>query len=301
MEKERIVITGGSGFVGSHLAVKLAMDGHEVRILSRHTRNPRQVTLPHLVEEMQCDVYDARQMNQAFDDCTVAINLVGILNEHGHNGQGFHRAHVALSQNVVEACRANGIDRLLHMSALGADAQRGTSYYLRSKGEAEDLVHASGLQVTSFRPSVIFGEGDSFLNRFATLLKIPGPFPLACASARFAPVWVGDVVECFARSLGNEMTIGQRYNLCGPNEYTLEQLVRYTAQLLGKRKWIVPLGDNVSALQARLLELLPGKPFSRDNFNSTRIPSICQGSFPSIFGITPAALEAVAPEYITAK
>jgi NADH dehydrogenase len=184
------------------------------------------------------------------------------------------------------------------MSALGASAATGPSYYLRSKGEAEDAVHTSGLKVTIFRPSVIFGEGDSFLNRFAKLLAIPGPFPLACASARFAPIWVEDVVSCFVHAISDEQTIGKHYNLCGPHEYTLEELVRYTAQVMGKKKWIVPLGNSISALQARVLELVPGKPFSRDNFNSTKTPSVCSGAFPPNFGITPQPLESVAPNYL---
>lgn len=250
---------------------------------------------------LACDVHDPVALRKAFGGCSVAINLVGILNERGHNGRGFHHAHVALAHKVVEACRANGIERLLHMSALGASAATGPSFYLRSKGEAEDAVHTSGLKVTIFRPSVIFGEGDSFLNRFARLLAIPGPFPLACARARFAPIWVEDVVSCFVHALGDDQTIGKHYNLCGPKEYTLEELVRYTAAVMGKKKWVVPLGDGISALQARLLELVPGKPFSRDNLNSTRAPSVCAGEFPAIFQLTPRPLESVAPEYLGHK
>ncbi len=298
MDRQQVVIVGGSGFVGHHLAARLLGDGHQVRILTRHQGASARYPLPAQVELVQCDVHDQHSLNTAFKGCSVAINLVGILNEKGHNGRGFFHAHVALSHKVIEACHVNHISRLLHMSALGANAATGPSFYLRSKGEAEDAVHTSGLKATIFRPSVIFGEGDSFLNRFAKLLKIPGPFPLACATACFAPIWVEDVVSCFVYAIGDEQTIGQRYNLCGPNAYTLEQLVRYTANVLGKKKWIIPLGDNVSAIQARVLELVPGKPFSRDNFNSTKSPSVCNGEFPAIFGITPIPLEAVAPEYL---
>lgn len=297
MNTQQVVIVGGSGFVGGHLAKRLQEDGHQVRILTRRKESIRH-PLPEAVEIVECDIHNPASLSNAFSGCHVAINLVGILNEKRHNGRGFYHAHVALSYKVIDACRANRITRLLHMSALGASAATGPSFYLRSKGEAEDAVHISGLRATIFRPSVIFGEGDSFLNRFASLLKIPGPFPLACAAARFAPIWVGDVVECFASAIGMEETIGQHYNLCGPNEYTLEELVRYTASLQGKNKWIVPLGDSLSAIQARVLEWVPGKPFSRDNFNSTKSPSVCNGEFPAIFGITPRTLESVAPEYL---
>jgi NADH dehydrogenase len=294
MNRQQVVILGGSGFVGRHLSTRLQQQGYGVRIVSRRDGDAGLAG----TEWIQCDVHDAQALKQAFRGADAAINLVGILNETGHNGRGFRHAHVELSHKVIQACRGNGIHRLLHMSALGANAASGSSYYLRSKGEAENAVHASGLKVTSFRPSVIFGDGDSFLNRFAALLAIPGPFPLACAQARFAPIWVEDVVSCFAHALTDERTIGQRYNLCGPGEYTLEELVRYTAELLGKRKWILPLGDTLSALQARVLEWVPGKPFSRDNLHSTRTPSICDAGFPEIFAISPTPLEAIAPIYL---
>ncbi len=297
MEKQQVVIVGGSGFVGSHLAKRLLEGGHQVRILTRRKESLR-YPLPEAVEIVECDIHNPASLSSAFSGCNVAINLVGILNERRHNGRGFHHAHVALTNKVIDACRANHITRLLHMSALGASAATGPSFYLRSKGEAEDAVHTSGLKATIFRPSVIFGAGDSFLNRFASLMKIPGPFPLACAAARFAPIWVGDVIECFANAIDNEQTIGKHYNLCGPKEYTLEELVRYTASVQGRSKWIVPLGDSLSAIQARVLEWVPGKPFSRDNFNSTKSPSVCNGEFPAVFGITPRTLESVAPEYL---
>lgn len=296
MDKGRVVIVGGSGFVGSHLTKRLLANGMPVRVLSRQAqgRHP----LPKEAEFVRCNVHDTTALGDCLKDCSIAINLVGILNEREHDGQGFQQAHVVLAKKIVEACHTNGIERLLHMSALGADAKNGPSFYLRTKGEAEDAVHTSGLKVTSFRPSVIFGEGDSFLNRFAKLLAIPGPFPLACSSARFAPIWVEDVVECFAQSINNEQTIGQRYDLCGPNEYTLEELVRYTAKLKGKKKWIVPLGDTLSAMQASVMEYLPGKPFSRDNYNSTKSPSVCDGNFPVVFDFNPHTLEDIAPDYI---
>lgn len=298
MSHESVAILGGSGFVGSHLTARLAGNGHTVRILSRHRGGRHHHPLPSGAQMIDYDAADLESVSTAIDGCSVVINLVGILNERGHDGRGFHQAHVEMVQRVVSACRRKGVERLLHMCALGADAKSGTSHYLRTKGEAEEYVHASGLKVTSFRPSVIFGKGDSFLTRFAKLLAIPGPFPLACATARFAPVWVEDVVSCYAHAITDPQTIGQRYELCGPKEYTLEELVRYIAQLLGKRKWIIPLGDSLSAVQAQVLEFVPGKPFTRDNFNTMRTPNVCAAEFPAIFGITPRALESVAPEYL---
>jgi NADH dehydrogenase len=189
------------------------------------------------------------------------------------------------------------------MSALGADAEHGNSFYQRSKGEAEELVHATGdLDVTSFRPSIIFGPDDSFFNRFAGLLKsVPLFFPLACANARFAPVYVGDVVECFARAIDAPATVGKRYELCGPYSYSLYQLVQYTTRQFGLRRWIVKLPDWAARLQARVFELMPGKPFSRDNYDSMRRDNVCGGEFPAEFGIIPCSIESVVPAYLKAN
>jgi NADH dehydrogenase len=192
------------------------------------------------------------------------------------------------------------VKRLLHMSALNADAGLGPSFYLRTKGEGEDLVHASGLQVTSFQPSVIFGPGDSFFNRFARILRLtPYVMPLACAGARFQPVYVGDVAEAMASSIWRHATFGERYALCGPRVYTLQQLIDYTAHLQGLHRYVMPLGNRMSALQARLLEFAPGKPLSRDNYLSMTRDSICTHPFPSFFDIEPASVEEIVPQYIS--
>ncbi len=295
-----ICILGGSGFVGHHLAARLVRDGHRVRILTRRPAQHRELLVLPTLEMVACNIHDEDELQRCVAGCDVVINLVGILNEKRHNGRGFCRAHVELAHRVVVACQDNGIKRLLHMSALNADADKGSSYYLRSKGEAENLVHmAKKLTVTSFRPSVIFGPGDSFFNRFAGLLKrIPLFFPLACARARFAPIYVGDVVECFARAIDNRATWGQRYDLCGPRSYTLKQLVLFTANQLGLRRHIFALPAWASWLQAFLMEFVPGKPFSRDNLNSMLTDSVCSGDFPAIFDITPRSIESEVPTYL---
>jgi len=302
MKQHHVCILGGSGFVGHHLAARLVEAGHRVRVLSRRREPHRDLLVLPTLELIECNVHDRETLQAAMAGCDVTINLVGILNEKGHNGRGFHHAHVALAEKVVAACRANGIQRLLHMSALGADA-KGGSFYQRTKGEAENLVHAAdGLTVTSFRPSIIFGPDDAFFNRFAALLRTtPLLFPLACAGARFAPIYVGDVVECYARAIDDPATYGKRYELCGPRQYTLYQLVRYTARQLGLHRWIVELPDLASRLQARLLEFAPGKPFSRDNYASMQRDNVCEGEFPAQFGIIPRSIENVVPTYLGDK
>ncbi len=299
MTQHTICILGGSGFVGHHLCARLAEEGHQLRVLTRRREDHRDLLVLPTLELVECNVHDLAALTQAMAGCDVVINLVGILNEKGHDGSGFRRAHVELPKKVVEACRANNIHRLLHMSALGADAEHGPSFYQRTKGEGERLVHDSGLNVTSFRPSVMFGEHDSFFNRFAGLLRFtPGVFPLACAGAKFAPAFVGDVVEAYTRAIDKPSTYGQGYELCGPGVYTLKQLVEYTARQLDLKRLVIPLPDWLSRLQANLLEYFPGKPFSRDNYLSMQRDNICSGDFPAEFGIIPRSIESVLPQYL---
>jgi NADH dehydrogenase len=209
---------------------------------------------------------------------------------------------VQLVDILIDACREAGVRRLLHMSALNADESKGSSEYLRSKGQGENRAHTRGqasIHVSSFRPSVIFGPGDSFFNRFAGLLRLsPGIFPLACPDSRFAPVYVGDVAEAFARALDDPTAFAQRYDLCGPRVFSLRELVAYTAGRLELRTRIVGLGDRLSRMQARLLGLLPGKPFTLDNYLSLQTDSVCKKNGLAALGITPTDIEAAVPLYL---
>jgi NADH dehydrogenase len=298
MKARHICIIGGSGFVGRHLTARLIKTGHQVRVLTRRREAHRDLLVLPGLQLVECNVFDTQALVEQLRGMDAVINLVGILNERRRSD--FQRAHVTLSKNIIEACRSANISRLLHMSALKADAENGPSRYLRSKGEAEAAVlAATDLQVTVFRPSVIFGPDDQFLNRFAHLLALaPGVFPLACAEARFAPVYVEDVAETFVLALDNAKTFSQAYDLCGPKPYSLRQLVDYVAELSGHHRYIINLGDRLSWLQGWVMEHLPGKPFSRDNYLSTRVNSLCKSQFPAVFDITPTSIEAVVPRYL---
>jgi uncharacterized protein YbjT (DUF2867 family) len=300
MPHHHIAILGGSGFVGRHLAHRLAQEKHTLTVITRRRESARPLMVLPGLTVAEADIHDPAALASAVSGSSVIINLIGILNEFSHPGKQFTQNHEQLPRRLVEICRQQGVRRLLHMSALGADPAYGASHYLRSKGEGEGIVHsAHDINVTSFRPSVIFGEDDSFFNRFASLLRTtPLMFPLACPNARFAPVYVGDVVEAFARSLDNSNTYGQRFELCGPHSYTLKELVSYTADQLGLRRRIIGLSDPLSRLQARLLEWAPGKPFTRDNYLSMQQPSLCKGEFPPLFGILPRSIETMVPTYL---
>ena len=300
MKKHTACILGGTGFVGQALAHRLTHYGYDVRILTRRRERHRDLIVNPRINVVEANVHDTEQLQDNFSDCSLVVNLVGILNENG-KGNGFKRAHVELPKRVCEAMLASGVQRLLHMSAINADANAPHGRYLQTKGEGEDLVHAAqadGLVVTSFRPSVIFGRDDSFFNRFASLLKLsPVFFPLACPDSRLAPVYIGDVAEAFCRAIDNA-TAGERLDLCGPEVFTLRELVEYTRDQIGSHCRILGLGDGLSRLQAHVLGLVPGKPFTMDNYHSLQVPATCENNALPEIGIQPVSVGAVVPGYL---
>ena len=302
----KICILGGTGFVGQTLANRLTREGYRIKVLTRRREKHKEnlILLPTL-DLVQADIHNQDQLVGHFADCDAVINLVGILNERGRKGLGFHNVHVELTQKIIDACVQTGIKRILHISALNADANNAPSYYLKTKGQAEDMLLAAsehGIKVTIFRPSVIFGHNDSFFNRFAKLLKLtPVFFPLACPHAKFSPVFVEDVAEVMARSIINPDCFGKKYDLCGPHVYSLQSLVEYTIKQLGINRKILALNDILSRFQAAVFDFVPGKPFSTDNYLSTRVNSICTNNGFEFFNIIPTAIEAVVPQYLSNK
>jgi len=296
MKIDSVCVLGGTGFVGRALVARLNKAGKHVRVITRRRERHRELLVLPYVEVVEGDIHDPATLERYFADRDAVVNLVGILNEKGHRGEGFRHMHVELAKKVLDACKKKGVRRLLHMSALGADQSTGPSHYLRSKGEAENHLHtfaAPEVAVTSFRPSVIFGPGDGLFNLFARLLGLTPAFPIVCPRARFAPVYVGDVADRMAASLEDRSTFGQRHNLCGPEVWTMAEVVRYTAALKGYRRLLLPLPDWVARMQANVLEFAPGKPFSRDNYASLQLDSVCPEG-----GTCPTAVEAVVPHYL---
>jgi NADH dehydrogenase len=223
--------------------------------------------------------------------------MVGILNERGRRGQGFHKAHDGLVEGVIASCRAAGVGRLVYVSALNAG--KGKSHYLASKGKAEENIRAAAdIAGTILQPSVIFGEGDSFFNRFAALLSAFPVMPLACPDARLQPVWVGDVAATVVAVLADESTWGETLPLVGPREYSLRELVEYTAATIGRNCRIIGLTDTMSRLQGRLMDFVPGKPFSSDNYLSLQTDNTSRENSLPRFGIKPRSIESVVPGYL---
>lgn len=294
----KVCVLGGSGFVGSHIVHRLSVAGYEVKVLTRRREDAKHLSLLPNVQVEECDVFFDAALHRALGDCDAVINLIGILHESGN--ATFAKIHAELPRRVAATCRDVGVPRLLQMSALNA-GENAPSAYLRSKGAGEAAASqaaADAIQVTLFRPSVIFGRGDSFLNLFARLARLLPVLVLAKPEARFQPVFVEDVAQAFVASLENPATFGQAYNLCGPKVYTLRQLVQYVIAVLGLRRRIVGLNDRLSYWQAWAMELLPVKLMTRDNYYSMQVDSVCDCEFPAVFGIQPTALEAVVPEYL---
>jgi NADH dehydrogenase len=297
-----VCILGGTGFIGTRLVARLLNDGHRVTVLTRNREQHRDLrVLPGLVLE-NCDVYDAAALAERFRGQEVVVNLIGILNERGFGGSGFRRTHTELTRGALQAARSAGVTRLLQMSSLGA-AVDAPSYYLRSKGEAERLIQNDSGQVdwTIFKPSVIFGPGDSFLNRFAALLgALPCIFPLAKPNARLQPVFVDDVVEAFVRCLHGGATSRQTFELGGPQRYTLREIVAFVAKITGRRRLIIGLPDGIARLQALVMDFVPGKPFSSDNYRSLTVDSVCRDDGFARLGIKPQSMNGAARLYLGA-
>lgn len=284
MNPRRVVVLGGTGFVGSHLLPRLSADGHRLTVLSRNREQHRALAVLPGTSIRSTDVYDDAALRRALERADVAINLVGILNPHGVHT--FRRAHVELTRRLIAACVDTGVPRLHQMSSLKAG--QGLSDYLKTRGEAEALVKASPLHWTIYQPSVIFGEGDGLVTRFAALLRRAPVLPLARAQSRLAPTWVGDVAEAIARCVRDDQPArGRSYELYGPEVLTLGDIVRAIRDAAGLHTPVLPLPDSLGRLQAQVAGLLPGKPFSMDNFRSLRTDSVGKTDGYAALGIVP--------------
>ena len=294
----QIVLLGASGFLGRYVLKTLTGQGHRCTVLTRDSTGRSTLRLHPGVKLVQADMYDREVLATLFAGAGAVISMAGILNESGRGGKGFHKVHVELVEGVIEACRTAGVKRLLHVSALNAG--RGSSHYLKSKGEAEKrLLDASHLDVTIFQPSVIFGRGDEFFNRFAGMLRLMPVMPLACPNARLQPVFAGDVASVMAAALEDPMTYGKRYELAGPLSYTLKELVQWTARSIGARRWVIGLPRPLSAAMAAVMDLVPGKPLSWDNYQSLQTDNTSDRNDFAYFGVYPRAIDLVVPDYLT--
>ncbi len=293
-----ILILGGSGFVGSVLCEWLVRrhggGGLRITVPTRRRDHARHLQLLPTVEVAQADVHDDGELARLVAGRDAVVNLIAIL--HGSE-KDFQQVHVDLPRRLAQACSAAGVARMVHVSALGA-APDAPSHYLRSKAAGEAVLRAAHAGATVLRPSVMFGEGDRFMNLFAQLQRVAPIMPLACADARFQPVWVEDVAQAIARVLDDPATAGRTFECAGPRVFTLAQLVRLAGRWSGHERPIVPLPDAVGRFEALVMEWLPGEPLmSRDNLRSMEVPNVASGEAPGLasLGIAATDIEAVAP------
>jgi NADH dehydrogenase len=300
MRHKAIALIGGSGFIGSHLVNALVDMGKDVRIATRRRYNARHLTmLP--IDVIETDVFDPVQLARFVEGADCVINLVAILNSKRGTpyGREFARTHVELPTRIVAACEGKGVHRLIHISALGANPN-GSSMYSRSKGDGEKAVHAANVAWTIFRPSVVFGPEDQFLNKFAFLQRTFPVLPLAMPDAKFQPVYVDDVAKAIVNVLDLDAASGRTYELGGPTVYTLEDLVIYCGDVIGKHARIIRLPEALARLQALTFEMAPGEPvISRDNLDSMKVDNVLSGPLAPELGIEPVAIETIAPVYLT--
>jgi NADH dehydrogenase len=300
MRHQSIALIGGSGFIGTHLANALVAAGKSVRIATRRRSHAAHLTLLPL-DVIEADVFDPVELARFVEGADAVVNLAGTL----HGGRGspygpqFAKLHVELPSKIAAACEGKGVHRLVHLSAINADPN-GPSMYLRSKGDGEKAVRAATqLATTIFRPSVVFGPEDRFLNTFAALQRLFPVLPLAKPDAKFQPVYVGDVVKAIVGTLDLDAASGQIYELGGPTVYTLESLVRYCGELIGRQARIVRLPDAFAYMQALTFETLPGEPLiTRDNLDSMSRDAVMSGPLAPELNLELVAVEAIAPAYL---
>jgi NADH dehydrogenase len=316
---KKILVLGGTGFVGAHLCEKLVRQGWHVTVPTRRRSNAMQLQhLPGLTV-LELNVHDEAALTQAVTGQDAVVNLVAIL--HGDQA-AFEHTHVALPQKIARACLAAHVARLVHVSALGADAlqpEKSPSMYLRTKGEGEAvLIQAAtggsagaaadtGFDLSVLRPSVIFGAGDKFLTVFAKLQKLAPVVPLAGAAAKFQPVWVEDVANAVLRCLSDHgHTASPRtIEAAGPEVFTLKQLVQISGQAAGVMddlgRPVIALPEWLGRLQARLMALAPGEPLmSLDNLDSMKVDNVATSKLPGLasLGITASDLRPIAQGYL---
>lgn len=305
---KRILVLGGSGFIGRHVCEKASRLECRITVPTRHRENAKTVQFLPWVDVIEADIHDEAALARLVHGHDAVVNLVAIL--HG-DVAAFDRAHVALVQKLVRACQTAGVRRLVHVSALGA-APDAPSLYQRSKAKGEAVLAASGLDTTAVRPSVVFGAQDRFLNLFARLQELFPVLPLGCADARFQPVWVQDVAHAIVRLLQRQGPIPGLTNpvqpavieACGPDVFTLRELVQLAGRLSGNPRPILALPLALARMQAWVMEMMPGEPMiSRDNVASMQVDNVASGVVPGLdtLGITPTSLRSIAPTYLSAN
>ncbi|HAF01119.1 MAG TPA: complex I NDUFA9 subunit family protein [Methylophilaceae bacterium] len=295
---KKITVLGGSGFVGTSLVARLDAIGYQVTVLTRKRELAKHLILLPKVHVIECDLAQQQKLKSLLAGSDIVINLVGILHESGNST--FEKMHHQLPRRLAQLCEELNIPRLIQMSALQA-SKSAPSKYLRSKAAGEEAVfeYSKKLNITIFRPSIIFGRSDNFFNLFAKLVKVLPVIFLAKPHAKFQPIWVENVVSCIVNALEDSVTYDKVYELGGPQVYTLQELVTKVMTVLNKPRPIIGLNDRLSFLQGWAMELSPIPLMSRDNIRSMQVDNVTGQNNAHALGVTLMPLEAIVPEYLT--
>ncbi len=306
IQKNALVI-GGSGFLGTAICNQLVQAGYAITVATRrYSRARHLLTLP-TCQIIQANIHDRVILSRLVHGQDVVINLLGVLHSKTGKpyGQDFRHNHVEFPKALCAVMKSKRIKRLIHVSALGVGVQNpAPSQYLRSKTDGEAAVKETGLSWTIFRPSVVFGRNDQFLNLFATLNKALPVIPLAGADTQFQPISVHDVAQAVLHcltDLANE-SIHKTYDLAGPETFTLKEIVQLAGQAIGIQRPVIGLPTALAKLQAFVMECLPGQPLiSRDNIDSLSIDNI-SNSTESLFPLPSySSFSTMALEYLKAR
>ncbi len=295
-----ILVLGGTGFLGRHVCEQLQRAGHRMTVPTRHLRNAAAVQHLPLLTVQTANVHDPATLTQLVAGHDAVVNLVAVL--HG-NEQRFEQVHVTLPQTLAQACQANGVKRVVHVSALGAGVDA-PSMYQRSKARGEAVLQAAGLALTVLRPSVIFGSGDRFLNLFARMQALLPVFPLAGADTRMQPVWVEDVARAVLHALHTPATAGHTLEAVGPEVFTLRQLAEMAGAAVGHPRPVLGLPRALAYFQALALACAPGEPLlSPDNLSALEVDNVASPADAAqanlaTWGLPTASLHAVLPTYL---
>ena len=299
-----VTVFGGSGFVGTQAVRYLAKAGWRIRVA---VRNPNLAYKMRLlgdvgqIDVVQANIRDRASIERALDGATASLNLVGLLRETGR--QGFQAVHVMGARNVAEAARAMGVSRVVHVSAIGADPNA-PSKYGRTKAEGEAAVREVFPDAAIVRTSIVFGNGDSFFNKFASMAQFSPALPLIGGGlTRFQPVFVGDVGRALARIVGDEASAGQTFELAGPGVFTFCELMEKMLAETEQRRLLLPVPWPVARMLGRLGDLgaaLIPPPVTADQVESLKVDNVTSGQHPGLaeLGIAPTSLEAVLPSYL---
>ena len=293
----KCVIFGGTGFVGSNFAQKLSPLATEIVVITRDIERNKSLKMIPNLQLVPASISDSKTIRDILKNAEIVVNTIGILNEFDQIST-FENIHFKFLQRLSKEIKVNKIKRFLHISSLNAKIDQ-MSDYLHTKGKAEDFIlneMSSFCNTTIFRPSIVFGEEDSFFNKFAKLLKFIPIFPLACPYARFQPIYVGDLTDFMISCISNIETYNKRIDTVGPKIYTFSELIKLTTKTMGIRRVIIPLNDSLSKAQAYVFQNLPGKLFTIDNYYSLQIDSVSENGY-----VGKTTVEQTLPNYLNIK